>query len=63
MNYIELIEHHAEKVFADKKKAQTWLNTPQAVWGGITPLQLASSEGGCALVKDALERINHGFSC
>ncbi|WP_210558316.1 MULTISPECIES: MbcA/ParS/Xre antitoxin family protein [unclassified Pseudomonas] len=61
MNYVELIELHAERVFADKVKAKAWLNTPQTVWGGITPLQFARSESGYASVKDALERINHGF--
>lgn len=39
MNYGELIQLQAEQVFADKQKAAAWLNKPQAVFGGMTPLE------------------------
>lgn len=62
MNYVELIQLEAERVFADKEKAAAWLNQPKKIFGGSTPMELAHSEAGYLLVGDALERINHGYT-
>lgn len=63
MNYPELIQLQAEQVFANKVKADFWLNQPRTAFSGSTPAELAQSESGYLLVKDALERINHGYAC
>ena len=61
VNYLELIQLQAEQVFADKEKAAVWLNKPQTALGGMTPLELSSSETGYVSMKDALERLNQGY--
>ncbi|WP_053191431.1 MbcA/ParS/Xre antitoxin family protein [Pseudomonas corrugata] len=61
MNFIELIQQQAEQVFADKEKAAAWLNKPQTVSGGRTPLEISNTETGYVLIKDALERLNQGY--
>ncbi|MHC8376446.1 antitoxin Xre/MbcA/ParS toxin-binding domain-containing protein [Pseudomonas sp. MDT1-16] len=63
MNYVELIQHQAERVFGNKNKADTWLNQPKAILGGKTPLQVAHTETGYDLVKAELEKLSHGFTC
>jgi len=62
MNYIELIQQQAEQVFGDKKKAAAWLNKPQTVSGGMTPLEISNAENGYILIKNALERLNQGYT-
>jgi uncharacterized protein (DUF2384 family) len=62
MNFIELIQLQAEQVFGDKAKAESWLNQPKTEFAGFTPLEHAHSEAGYLVVKDTLERINHGHS-
>ncbi|VVO74600.1 MbcA/ParS/Xre antitoxin family protein [Pseudomonas fluorescens] len=61
VNYLELIQLQAAQVFADKEKAAVWLNNPQTALGGMTPLELSSSEAGYVSMKDALERLNQGY--
>lgn len=61
MNYVELIQLQAEQVFADKEKAAVWLNKPQTALGGMTPLELSSSEAVYVSMKDVLERLNQGY--
>ncbi|MGF6329348.1 uncharacterized protein (DUF2384 family) [Pseudomonas sp. BS3782 TE3695] len=61
VNYVELIQLQAEQVFADKEKAAAWLNKPQSAFGGMTPLELPSSEAGYVSMKDLLERLNQGY--
>jgi uncharacterized protein (DUF2384 family) len=62
MNFIELIQLHAEQVFDDKAKAQNWLNQPKSEFGGFSPLEHARSEAGYLVAKEALERIRHGYA-
>lgn len=62
MNFIELIQLQAERVFGDKARAENWLNQPKTEFGGFTPLEHAHSEAGYLVVKDALERIGHGYA-
>ncbi len=62
MNFIELIQLQAEQVFGYKTKAENWLNQPKTEFGGSTALEHARSEAGYLKVKDALERISHGYS-
>lgn len=52
----------AEQVFNDKQKAAAWLSQPKTAFGGITPLEFASSEAGHVSVTDALERIDQGYA-
>lgn len=40
MNYVELIQHKAERIFGNKEKADTWLNRPKIALGGSTPLSV-----------------------
>lgn len=61
MNFIELIQQQAEQVFADKEKAAAWLNKPQTVYAGMTPLEISNTEAGYVLIKDTLERLNQGY--
>jgi uncharacterized protein (DUF2384 family) len=62
MGFIELIQLQSEKVFGNKATAAIWLNQPKMEFGGFTALEHAQSEAGYVKVKDALERINHGYS-
>ena len=62
MNYVEQIQLHAEQIFASKRKADTWLNKPQSVFEGSTPLELVCCEAGYLRVKEALDRISHGYT-
>jgi uncharacterized protein (DUF2384 family) len=63
MNYVELIQHQAERVFGNKDKADSWLAQPKTASGGVTPLELAFTEAGYELVKAELEKLSHGFAC
>lgn len=63
MNYVELIQHQAERVFGNKEKADTWLTQPKTALGGSTPMQLAHTEEGYERVKAELEKLSHGFTC
>lgn len=62
MNFIEQIQLQAEQVFGNKAKAKSWLNQPKTEFAGFTPLEQAHREAGYLVVKDALERIRHGYS-
>ncbi|PPA03821.1 DUF2384 domain-containing protein [Pseudomonas sp. MWU12-2312b] len=62
MSYVELIQLQAEQVFGNKAKAEMWLNQPKNELGGSTPLEHAQYEIGYLQVRDALERISHGYS-
>jgi uncharacterized protein (DUF2384 family) len=62
MNYVELIQLQAKRVFANKEKADAWLGQPKAILGDQSSIELARSEAGYLMVKDALERIDHGYA-
>lgn len=55
------IATEADRVFANSKKADSWLRTPLARFSGQTPLELLKSEAGALLVEEALGQIDHGM--
>jgi len=63
MDFIDLIQRHAELVFGNKMKADIWLSQTKFALGGRTPLELVHSEAGYELVKAELEKLSHGFAC
>ncbi|NUU37804.1 MbcA/ParS/Xre antitoxin family protein [Pseudomonas sp. C2B4] len=63
MNYVELVQHQAERVFGNKEKADHWLNQPIVGTNERSRLQAAHTKTGYELVKAELERLCHGFAC
>lgn len=61
MNYVERIQHQAERIFGNKEKAEAWLSQPKTSFGGRSAIELACDEAGYVQVKVALERIDHGY--
>lgn len=51
----------ADRVFADEDKAEAWLNRPNASMSGQRPIDLMRDELGVAVVRETLERIDHGI--
>jgi len=51
----------ADRVFGDEKKAAAWLNRPSASLSGQKPIDLLQDELGAAVVREMLERIDHGI--
>ncbi|WP_052464802.1 type II RES/Xre toxin-antitoxin system antitoxin [Geoalkalibacter subterraneus] len=50
----------AREVFGDPAKASAWLNRPNRVLGGQTPLDLLDTIFGAEQVMNLLGRIEHG---
>ncbi|MCX4027493.1 DUF2384 domain-containing protein [Endozoicomonas sp. SM1973] len=44
----------------DDEKARDWLQTPEPLFGGKTPLEYARTEFGAKEVEDLIGRIRHG---
>jgi uncharacterized protein (DUF2384 family) len=63
VNNVEKIQHQAELVFGNKKKADHWLSQPSVETGDCSRLQLAHSQMGYEVVKAELDRLSHGFAC
>lgn len=55
------IQALADRVFGDEKKAKVWLRRPNASMSGQIPLNLMKDELGAAVVREALEQIDHGI--
>lgn len=55
------IQALADRVFGDEKKANIWLQRPNASMSGQIPLDLMKDELGAAVVREALEQIDHGI--
>jgi putative toxin-antitoxin system antitoxin component (TIGR02293 family) len=55
------IEALADRVFGDEKKANIWLQRPNGSMSGQIPLDLMKDELGAAVVREALEQIDHGI--
>jgi putative toxin-antitoxin system antitoxin component (TIGR02293 family) len=55
------IATEADRVFANSKKADSWLRTPLARLSGHTPLELLKSEAGAQIVEEILGQIDHGM--
>ena len=51
----------ANRVFADETKADIWLNRPNRTFSGQKPIDLLEDELGTAVVREALEQIDHGM--
>jgi putative toxin-antitoxin system antitoxin component (TIGR02293 family) len=51
----------ANRVFGEKEKADAWLQRPNAALSGQRPLNLLKDELGTAVVREMLERIDHGI--
>ena len=49
-----------EAVLGSEDHARRWLSTPNRGLGGRSPLELAATETGAALVFDLLGQIEHG---
>jgi DNA-binding protein HU-beta len=55
------IQALADRVFGDEKKANTWLHRPNSSMSGQIPINLMKDELGAAVVREALEQIDHGI--
>ena len=51
----------ASRIFGDKNKAEAWLNKPNASFSEQRPIDLLQDELGTAVVREALEQIDHGI--
>ncbi|HMH99559.1 MAG TPA: MbcA/ParS/Xre antitoxin family protein [Bradyrhizobium sp.] len=48
-------------MFGDEEKAEAWLHRPNASLSGQKPMDLLKDELGTAVVREMLERIDHGI--
>jgi DNA-binding protein HU-beta len=55
------IQALADRVFGDEKKANLWLRRPNPSMSGQVTLDLMKDELGAAVVREALEQIDHGI--
>lgn len=51
----------ADRVFGDQEKAETWLHRPNSALSGQIPADVSKDELGAAVVREMLERIDHGI--
>ena len=51
----------ADRVFGDSEKADAWLMRPSAELSGQRPVDLLRDELGTDVVREMLERIDHGI--
>lgn len=51
----------AERVFGSTAKADAWLSRPNPGLSGQQPLEMLKDELGAAVVREMLERIDHGI--
>jgi putative toxin-antitoxin system antitoxin component (TIGR02293 family) len=51
----------ADRIFGDEQKAEAWLQRPNASLSGQKPADLLNDELGTAVVREMLERIDHGI--
>lgn len=59
LRFARMVER-AEVVFANADHALSWLQSPNAALGGVTPLSLLDTDIGADSVLDTLGRIEHG---
>lgn len=50
-----------DRVFGDEQKAEAWLQRPNPALSGQKPADLLKDELGTAVVREMLERIDHGI--
>lgn len=62
-NLIRLLEIKplADRIFGDEHKADSWLNRENPSFSGQKPIDLLKDELGTAVVREALEQIDHGI--
>ena len=51
----------ADRIFDDEGKAEAWLQRPNPSLSGQRPADLLKDELGTAVVRELLERIDHGI--
>ena len=51
----------ADRIFGDETKAEDWLNRNNPSFSGQRPIDLLKDELGAAVVREALEQIDHGI--
>ena len=51
----------ADRIFGDEEKAEAWLERPNPGLSGQRPSDLLKDELGTAVVREMLERIDHGI--
>jgi putative toxin-antitoxin system antitoxin component (TIGR02293 family) len=51
----------ADRIFGDEKKAEAWLYRQNASLSGQKPADLLNDELGTAVVRELLERVDHGI--
>jgi hypothetical protein len=51
----------ADRIFGDEGKAEAWLERPNSGLSGQRPVELLKDELGAAVVREMLERIDHGI--
>jgi Protein of unknown function (DUF2384)/Anti-sigma factor NepR len=51
----------ADRVFGDETKAEAWLHRSNTSFSGQKPIDLLRDELGAAVVREALEQIDHGI--
>jgi hypothetical protein len=51
----------ADRVFGDERKAEAWLERSNSSLSGQRPTDLLKDELGAAVVREMLERIDHGI--
>lgn len=51
----------ADRIFGDESKAEAWLNRSNPSLAGQKPVDLLDDELGAAVVREALEQIDHGI--
>ena len=51
----------ADRIFGDEEKAEAWLHRPKTSLSGQKPMDLLKDELGTAVVREMLERIDHGI--
>jgi putative toxin-antitoxin system antitoxin component (TIGR02293 family) len=55
------IQTLADRVFGGEEKAEAWLQRPNRALSGQKPADLLKDELGVAVVRELLERIDHGI--
>ena len=55
------IQALAVRIFGDEEKAEAWLNRANRSFSGQKPIDLVDDELGTAVVREALEQVDHGM--
>ncbi|MGX9429166.1 MULTISPECIES: MbcA/ParS/Xre antitoxin family protein [Bradyrhizobium] len=55
------IQMLVDRVFGEAKKGEVWLQRPNMYLSGRKPADLLNDEAGAMVVREMLERIDHGI--